>query len=45
MRVLVTGASGQLGAYLVRRMLRGADEVATWSGSTRRWPTSLRRKT
>ena len=33
MRILVTGASGQLGAYLLRE-LRGAD-VTAWSGSSR----------
>jgi dTDP-4-dehydrorhamnose reductase len=34
MRVLITGASGQLGAYLLRE-LAGADGVTAWSGSPR----------
>jgi dTDP-4-dehydrorhamnose reductase len=34
MRVLVTGASGQLGGYLVRRLLLKADEVTAWSRTT-----------
>lgn len=35
MRVLVTGASGQLGAYLLRELVRDPDlEVVAWSGST-----------
>jgi dTDP-4-dehydrorhamnose reductase len=34
MRILVTGASGQLGAYLLRE-LRGTEGVSAWSGSTR----------
>jgi dTDP-4-dehydrorhamnose reductase len=32
MRILVTGASGQLGSYLLRR-LRGTADVAGWSGT------------
>jgi dTDP-4-dehydrorhamnose reductase len=35
MRILVTGASGRLGAYLVERLKKGAHEVLAWSGSTR----------
>jgi dTDP-4-dehydrorhamnose reductase len=34
MRVLVTGASGQLGSYLLLR-LRGGADVAAWSGTRR----------
>src|SRR5690242_10181025 len=34
MRVLVTGASRQLGSYLLRR-LRGRADVAAWSGTRR----------
>jgi dTDP-4-dehydrorhamnose reductase len=34
MRILVTGASGQLGGYLLRR-LRGGADVAAWSGTRR----------
>ena len=33
MRLLVTGASGQLGGYLLRDLARGNDEVVAWSGS------------
>lgn len=34
-RYLVTGATGQLGAYLVRELLRRGHEVVCWSGSSR----------
>jgi dTDP-4-dehydrorhamnose reductase len=33
-RFLVTGASGQLGAYLLRELRSGWEAVAAWSGST-----------
>ena len=33
MRVLVTGASGQLGGYLLRELTRQESEVVAWSGS------------
>src|SRR5882724_8702418 len=33
MRILVTGASGQLGAYLLRHLARQSDQVVAWSGS------------
>src|SRR5262245_29411453 len=33
-RFLVTGASGQLGVYLVRELLRRGHEVVAWSGSS-----------
>src|SRR5262245_30314277 len=33
MRLLVTGASGQLGGYLLRELASGGHEVLTWSGS------------
>jgi dTDP-4-dehydrorhamnose reductase len=32
MRVLVTGASGQLGAYLIDRLVRERQQVVGWSG-------------
>jgi dTDP-4-dehydrorhamnose reductase len=32
-RFLITGASGQLGAYLLRELRRGADSVSAWSGT------------
>lgn len=32
MRVILTGASGQLGAYLLRRLIAGGHEVVGWSG-------------
>jgi dTDP-4-dehydrorhamnose reductase len=35
MRVLLTGASGQLGAYLLRELLTAGEEVTAWSGSRR----------
>lgn len=35
MRLLVTGASGQLGSYLVRESLRGGETVLAWSGQRR----------
>jgi dTDP-4-dehydrorhamnose reductase len=33
MRILVTGASGQLGAYLLRELQQQSDDVVAWSGS------------
>jgi nucleoside-diphosphate-sugar epimerase len=35
MRILVTGASGRLGSYLVDRLIDGPHEVLAWSGATR----------
>src|SRR5262249_36970068 len=32
-RFLITGASGQLGAYLLRELSTGADTVTAWSGT------------
>ena len=32
-RFLVTGASGQLGAYVIRELMRGGREVVAWSGT------------
>src|SRR4051812_31318553 len=32
MRVVLTGASGQLGAYLVDRLVEAGHEVSAWSG-------------
>jgi dTDP-4-dehydrorhamnose reductase len=34
MRVVLTGASGQLGAYLIDRLLARGHDVAAWSGRT-----------
>jgi dTDP-4-dehydrorhamnose reductase len=34
MRILVTGASGQLGTYLVDRLVGGGHDVVAWSGTT-----------
>ena len=33
MRILVTGASGQLGAYLLRELGSQPDRVVAWSGA------------
>src|SRR5438876_1121390 len=33
MRILLTGASGQLGGYLLREIVKGELPVAAWSGS------------
>ena len=33
MRLLVTGASGQLGSYLLRGLVAGGTPVTAWSGS------------
>ncbi len=33
MRLLITGASGQLGAYLLRHLVRSNHHVVAWSGS------------
>ena len=33
MRVLLTGASGQLGAYLLRELTERGQDVVAWSGS------------
>jgi dTDP-4-dehydrorhamnose reductase len=35
MRIVVTGASGQLGSYLLERLIEGPDEIVAWSGETR----------
>jgi dTDP-4-dehydrorhamnose reductase len=35
MRVVVTGASGQLGSYVVERLVAAGHEVAAWSGRDR----------
>ncbi|GAC1463776.1 MAG: SDR family oxidoreductase [Isosphaeraceae bacterium] len=35
MRVVLTGASGQLGAYLYERLQRAGDDVRGWSGRSR----------
>ena len=35
MKILVTGASGQLGAYLLDELSRSPHQVVAWSGSTR----------
>jgi dTDP-4-dehydrorhamnose reductase len=35
MRVVVTGASGQLGSYLVERLVAGGHQPIAWSGSSR----------
>jgi len=32
MRIVVTGASGQLGSYLLDRLKEGSHEVIAWSG-------------
>ena len=34
MRILITGASGQLGAYLLRELKESSHEVIAWSGSS-----------
>jgi dTDP-4-dehydrorhamnose reductase len=34
-RILLTGATGQLGPYLLRRLTGSAQEVTAWSGTTR----------
>ena len=33
MRILLTGASGQLGAYLIKRLVGSTHEVVAWSGT------------
>ncbi len=35
MRIVVTGASGRLGSFLVDRLVGGGHEVFAWSGTTR----------
>ncbi len=35
MRIVVTGASGRLGSFLVDRLIGGGHEVFAWSGTTR----------
>jgi dTDP-4-dehydrorhamnose reductase len=35
MRIVVTGASGRLGSFLVERLLGGGHDVFPWSGTTR----------
>ncbi len=32
MRILVTGASGQLGSYLIEQLIQGPHQIAGWSG-------------
>lgn len=34
MRIVVTGASGQLGSYLIDRLIEGSHEIDAWSGQT-----------
>jgi dTDP-4-dehydrorhamnose reductase len=34
MRIVVTGASGQLGSYLVDRLIEGSHEIDAWTGTT-----------
>ncbi|MGP0068543.1 MAG: SDR family oxidoreductase [Isosphaeraceae bacterium] len=34
MRIVVTGASGRLGSYLVDRLIAGGHRVSAWSGTT-----------
>src|SRR6516165_8087234 len=34
MRIVVTGASGQLGSYLLDQLVAGPYEVVAWSGSS-----------
>ncbi len=34
MRIVVTGASGQLGAYLIDRLIERSHEIVAWSGRT-----------
>ncbi len=36
MRIVVTGASGQLGSYLIDRLIEGPHEIDAWSGGTTR---------
>jgi len=42
MRILVTGASGQLGCYLIDRLAMGPHEVIAWSGRTQNVRGQLR---
>ncbi len=46
MRIVVTGASGQLGSYLIDRLIEGSHEIVAWSGAAtgraRRHPRSGR---
>ena len=44
MRIVVTGASGQLGAYLIDTLIEGPHEFTAWSGPTGRagGPVALR---
>ena len=41
MRIVLTGASGQLGAYLIDTLSSGGHEVWAWSGSTTGGPAGL----
>ena len=43
MRTLITGASGQLGAYVLPRLAEAGHEIAAWSAGTtgERWGISL----
>ena len=34
MRIVVTGASGQLGSYMIDRLKDGPHEIVAWSGAT-----------
>ena len=34
MRIVVTGASGQLGSYLIDRLIERSHEIVAWSGRT-----------
>ncbi len=45
MRILVTGATGRLGSYVMARLALGAHDVVGWarSGRARRFPTDFKR--
>ena len=36
MRIVVTGASGQLGSYLLDRLIERPHEIVAWSGADNR---------
>ena len=42
MRIVVTGASGQLGSHLLERLTEDPHEVFAWSGSRREWAGTSR---